>query len=65
MTYSRALLMTGYRMIVRRGSALEKSGCCDGRSKNNLSLLLLYFAGLAQVAVEEQEAVSSHHWLYF
>ena len=51
-------------MIVRRGLALEKSGYCDGRTKNNLSLLLLCFAGLALVAVEEQEVVSSHHWLY-
>ena len=55
--------MMGYQRIVRKGSVRERNGCRDGRWRNNLNLPLC-FAWLAQVVAEEQETVSSHHWMY-
>ena len=55
--------MMGYQRTVRKGSVRERNGCRDGRWRNNLNLPLC-FAWLAQVVVEEQETVSSHHWMY-
>lgn len=55
--------MMGCRRTVRKDWAHERNDCCDGRWKNSLNLPLC-FVLLAQVVVEEQEAGSSHHWMY-